>query len=52
LKRAGHRAAAAPLFQTTKSGTRGLIAGADKRLADMLRDDALKAFEVATSSSH
>jgi tetratricopeptide (TPR) repeat protein len=52
LKRAGHRATHAPLFQLTKLGTRGLIASADKRLADMLRDDALNAFEVATSSSH
>ena len=48
LKRAGHKATAAvPLFQTTKSGYRRLMAGADKRLAEMLRDDALKAFEVA-----
>src|ERR1051326_4010136 len=41
LKKAGHRATAAPLFQT-KTGHRGLIAGADKRVADMLRDDALR----------
>jgi len=49
LKRAGHRATAAvPLFQTTKSGFRRLMAG-DKRLADVLRDDALRAFEASTS---
>ena len=51
LKRAGHRGMAAPLFQTTKSGSRRLMAG-DKRLAEMLRDDALKAFEVSTQQSH
>jgi tetratricopeptide (TPR) repeat protein len=48
LKRAGHRATpAVPLFQTSKSGFLRLMAGADKRLADMLRDDALRAFETA-----
>jgi tetratricopeptide (TPR) repeat protein len=51
LKRAGHRGVAAPLFQTTKSGFRRLMA-VDKRLAEMLRDDALRAFEVATQQSH
>lgn len=51
LKRAGHRSVAAPLFQTTKSGFRRLMAG-DKRLAEMLRDDALKAFEVSSQQSH
>lgn len=51
LKRAGHRGVAAPLFQTTKSGFRRLLAG-DKRLAEMLRDDALRAFEVAAQQSH
>jgi hypothetical protein len=36
-----------------KSGQRGLIAGADKRLADVLRDDALRAFEPpAAQQSH
>ncbi len=51
LKRAGQRpAAAVPLFQTTKSGFLRLIAGADKRLADMLRDDALRAFKTAAPS--
>jgi tetratricopeptide (TPR) repeat protein len=52
LKRAGHRATAAPLFQMTKSGYKRLIAGADKRLAAMLRDDALRAFEVTPQQSH
>jgi tetratricopeptide (TPR) repeat protein len=52
LKRAGHRATAAPLFQATKTGNRGLMASADKRVAEMLRDDALKAFEIATPQSH
>jgi len=51
LKRAGHRAASAPLFHTTKTGYRRLITGADKRLAQMLRDDALRAFEVSTPQS-
>lgn len=51
LKRAGHRGIAAPLFQNTKSGFRRLMA-VDKRLAEMLRDDALRAFEVATQQSH
>lgn len=51
LKRAGHRGVTAPLFQTTKSGFRRLMAG-DKRLAEMLRDDALKAFEVSSQQSH
>ena len=31
------------LFQLTKSGARRLMAGADKRLADALREDALAA---------
>lgn len=51
LKRAGQRGVAAPLFQTTKSGFRRLMAG-DKRLAEMLRDDALSAFEVSSQQSH
>jgi tetratricopeptide (TPR) repeat protein len=46
LKRAGHRATPAPLFEAAKSGTRGLIAGADKRLAELLRDDALRALDA------
>jgi hypothetical protein len=29
-----------------------VIAGADKRLADMLRDDALRALEAETPQSH
>ncbi|HEY2964114.1 MAG TPA: tetratricopeptide repeat protein [Pyrinomonadaceae bacterium] len=52
LKRAGHRATTVPLFQTTKSGYKRLIAGVDKRLAEVLRDDALRAFEVSTPQSH
>jgi Tfp pilus assembly protein PilF len=52
LQRAGHHATPTPLFQTAKAGNRGLIAGADKRLADLLRDDALKAFEAGTQQSH
>lgn len=52
LKRAGHRAVAAPLFQMTKSGYKRLIAGADKRLAEMLRDDALRAFAATSAQSH
>jgi len=51
LKRAGHRTTAAPLFQT-KAGNRGLMAGADRRVAEMLRDDALKAFTVGTPQEH
>ena len=51
LKRAGQRGVAAPLFQTTKSGSRRLMAG-HKRLAEMLRDDALRAFEAANQQSH
>ena len=50
LQRAGHQAAAAPLFQ--KSGAKRLMAAADKRLADLLRDDALRAFEVTPPQSH
>lgn len=51
LKRAGQRATPAiPLFQAPKSGFLRLIAGADKRLADMLRDDALRAFKTAAPS--
>jgi tetratricopeptide (TPR) repeat protein len=51
LKRAGHRGMTAPLFQTTRAGYRRLLA-ADKRLAEMLRDDALRAFEAAAQQSH
>src|SRR6185503_7071205 len=55
LQKAGHKATAAgPLFQTTKPGSRRLVAGVDKRLVELLRDDALKAFEAAspTQQSH
>jgi tetratricopeptide (TPR) repeat protein len=41
-----------PLFQETKSGSRRLMAGADKRLADALREDALGAFKVNNQQSH
>ena len=51
LKRAGQRGMTAPLFQTTRAGYRRLLA-ADKRLAEMLRDDALRAFEAAAQQSH
>jgi tetratricopeptide (TPR) repeat protein len=40
------------LFQPTKSGARRLIAGADKRLAEALREDALEAFKESEQSSH
>src|SRR5690242_4403988 len=49
LKRAGHRATAAPLFQTTKAG---LMASADKRVAELLRDDALRTPDIETPQSH
>ena len=52
LKRAGHRPTAVPLFQTTKTGNRGLMACADKRVAEMLREDALRKLDVETSQSH
>jgi hypothetical protein len=40
-----------PLFQITKSGTLRLMANADKRLAEALREDALGAFKT-TEQSH
>ena len=52
LKRAGDRGPAVPLFQISKSGFRRLIAGVDKRLADVLRDDALRGFEPSPQQSH
>src|SRR5215470_11465078 len=52
LKRAGHRATAAPLFQTTKAGSRRLMASADKRVLEMLRDDALRTLDADTPQSH
>ena len=39
-------------FQLTKSGACRLIANADKRLADVLREDALEAFKAADQRSH
>ena len=41
-----------PLFQVTKSGALRLMANADKRLADALREDALGAFKVTEQQSH
>lgn len=52
LKRAGDRGAAVPLFQISKPGFRRLIGGADKRLADVLRDDALRGSESTPQQSH
>jgi len=39
-------------FQSTKSGACRLIANADKRLADVLREDALEAFKATDQRSH
>ena len=41
-----------PLFQETKSRSPRLMAGADKRLADALREDALRAFRVGNQRTH
>jgi tetratricopeptide (TPR) repeat protein len=41
-----------PLFHVTKSGTPRLIAGADKRLAEALKEDALEAFKAGDQRSH
>lgn len=40
------------LFQLTKAGACRLMANADKRLADALREDALGAFKAGDQSSH
>jgi tetratricopeptide (TPR) repeat protein len=40
------------LFQVKKSGTPRLMAGADKRLANALREDALQAFKIIDHQSH
>jgi tetratricopeptide (TPR) repeat protein len=40
------------LFQPTKSGSRRLMTGADKRLVDALREDALGAFKADDQRSH
>jgi len=40
------------LFQPTKAGARRLMTGADKRLAEALREDALGAFKVGDQRSH
>jgi tetratricopeptide (TPR) repeat protein len=50
LEKAGRKNA--PLFQLTKSGSRRLIAGADKRLAEALREDALGAFKAGDQRAH
>jgi tetratricopeptide (TPR) repeat protein len=41
----------APLFHSRKSGTPRLM-GADKRLANALREDALQAFKISNPQSH
>jgi tetratricopeptide (TPR) repeat protein len=41
-----------PLFELTKSGTGRLIANADKRLAEALREDALEAFKASDQRTH
>ena len=41
----------APLFQVPPSRSRRLMTGADKRLAEALREDALKAFTLPQSES-
>jgi hypothetical protein len=42
----------APLFQQKKTGTLRLMAGVDKRIADALREDALRAFKMSSQQSH
>lgn len=41
-----------PLFDVTKSRTPRLMAGADKRIAQTLREDALQAFKISNQQSH
>jgi tetratricopeptide (TPR) repeat protein len=43
---------AAPLFHVTKFGTPRLMAGVDKRIAETLREDALRAFKLSNHDSH
>jgi tetratricopeptide (TPR) repeat protein len=50
LEKAGRKNA--PLFKVTKSGSRRLMASADKRLAEALREDALEAFKAGEQRSH
>jgi len=42
----------APLFHVKKSGTLRLMAGVDKRIADALREDALRAYKITDQQSH
>jgi tetratricopeptide (TPR) repeat protein len=42
----------APLFHARKSGPARLLAGADKRIVDALREDALQAFKLTDQQSH
>lgn len=42
----------APLFQWSGSRSRRLMSGADKRLAEVLREDALRAFKESDQQSH
>ncbi len=42
----------APLFRQKKPGTLRLMAGVDKRIAEALREDALRAFKISNQQSH
>ena len=42
----------APLFHQKKAGTLRLMAGVDKRIAEALREDALRAFKLSNQQSH
>jgi tetratricopeptide (TPR) repeat protein len=42
----------APLFHPRKSGPPRLLAGADKRILEALREDALQAFKLTNQQSH
>jgi tetratricopeptide (TPR) repeat protein len=41
-----------PLFHVKRSGTLRLMTGVDKRLANALREDALRAFKISNQQSH
>ena len=41
-----------PLFHPRKSGTPRLLVGADKRIINALREDALQAFKLTDQQSH
>lgn len=43
---------AAPLFHVNKSGTPRLMARIDKRIADAVREDALRAYKINNQQSH